>query len=155
MSKIFGGSKSKSESSNRSYDELLSAYRPLINQATGANQSALALLGGDSTGFDAYKDATGFDFELQRGLGALQSDAATRGIFRSGARDKAIMEYGNNLQNSYAQNYINSLLGISGQGLQAGGVLAGAGGRSTATSSSNRGLASLIGGAGALAAGGK
>ena len=145
MSKIFGGSKSKSTSENTNNQLITNAYKPLIDQGIGANNNILALLGGDASGFNKYKEATGFNFNLSRGVDGLDSNFAGRNLFRSGARDKAITDFGNNLQNNYAQQYIQSLLGISGQGLGAGQLVSGVGQRSDGSSSQNNGMSKFLG----------
>jgi hypothetical protein len=106
------------------------------------------LLGGDTSGFQSYKDATGFDFMTEQGSRGITGNAAARGLLRSGATGKALANYGNQMQNQYAQNYINQLLGLGQLGLGAGGLLAQAGQTSTSTSKSRSkpGLGGLIGG---------
>ena len=142
MSGIFGGSKSRSRNTNK--DVINSAFAPLMGQAATANNQISALLGGDASGFNRFKDATGFDFELMRGMDNVGSSFSGRNVFRSGARDKAIAEFGAGINNRFAQQYIQALLGQSGQALGAGQLVAGAGQESTSTSSP--GLGSLIGG---------
>lgn len=141
MSKIFGGSKSKSENTNNQL--ITNAYKPLIDQGVAANNNIFSFLSGDTAGFDKYKKATGFDFNMFRGMDKLGSEFSGRNVFRSGARDKAALEFGQNLQNNSAQMYINSLLGVSGQGLGAGGLVAGTGQRSE--SKSYEGVGKFIG----------
>lgn len=148
MSKIFGGSKSKSTNTNK--NTINTAFQPLLGQAVASNNQANTLLGGDATGFNKFKDAVGYDFELNRGLDTIGSASAGRGVFRSGARDKAIQEFGQGLNSRFAQQYLQSLLGMSGQALGAGQLVAGAGQEST--SSSKPGIGGLIGGAASGAA---
>lgn len=150
MSKIFGGSKSKSTNTNKGV--VTSAFSPLMGQAVSSNNSISALLGGDTTGFDQFKNATGFDFEMFRGMDQLGSASSGRGVFRSGARDKAVAEFGGNLNNRFAQQYLQTLLGQGQQALGAGQLVAGAGQEST--SKSKPGIAQFLGqAAGAAAAG--
>ena len=148
MSSIFGGSKSKSVNTNKGI--VTNAFQPLLGQTASANQSINDLLSGNATGFNKFKDATGFDFEMFRGVDNLGSQFAGRNVYRSGARDKAIMEFGNGLQNRFAQQYLQSLLGQANQGLAAGQLVAGVGQQST--SKSKPGIGNLIGGAASLAA---
>lgn len=149
MSSIFGGSKSKSSSSNRAYDQLSSAFSPMFGQATGAANQIQALLGGDSSGFNAYKDATGFNAMTEQGSRGITNNAAAKGLLRSGASGKALVNYGNTMQNQYAGNYIQQLLGLGGMGLQAGGLVGGAGQTSTSTSKSKPGIGGFLGQVGA------
>jgi hypothetical protein len=141
MSGILGGSKSKSSNTNKNV--ITNAFSPLLGQAVDSNNRVNALLSGDATGFNKFKQATGFDFELARGMDQLGSQFSGRNVFRSGARDKAIQEFGNNVQNRFAQQYLQSLLGQSGQAMGAGQLIAGVGQEST--SRSKPGIGSLVG----------
>lgn len=150
MSGIFGGSKSKSVNTNKGV--VTSAFQPLLGTAVTANQGITDLLGGNATGFNKYKDATGFNFDMFRGIDKIGSASSGRGVFRSGARDKAVMEFGNELQNRYAQQYLQTLLGQSGQALGAGQLIAGVGQQSS--SKSKPGIGGFLGGLASGAASG-
>lgn len=143
MSSIFGGSKSKSKNVNNSL--VTNALSPLLGQAVSANRQVTDFLGGDATGFNKFKDVAGFDFELLRGLDQIGSASSGRGVFRSGARDKAIQEFGQGLSGRFAQQYIQSLLGQGQQGLGAAGAIANVG--QEQTSKSKPGIGSFLGGA--------
>lgn len=145
MSSIFGGSKSKSRNTNK--DVITSAFQPLLGQAVTANNQVSALLGGDATQFNKFKDAVGYDFELNRGLDNLGSQFAGRNVFRSGARDKAIQEFGQGLNNRFASQYLQSLLGQGQMGMNAGQLVAGVGQEST--SRSKPGIGGMLGQIGA------
>jgi hypothetical protein len=142
MSKIFGGSKSRSFNTNR--DAVTSAFSPLFGQATTAGNQLQSFLGGDTSGFDRFADAAGFDFELGRGMDTLNSNFGGRGTFNSGARDKALLEFGQGLKGRFADQYMRSLLGQSEMGLNAGNLVANVGQENR--SSSSPGLGGLIGG---------
>lgn len=154
MSKIFGGSTEKSSRSNRAFDQINSAFSPMFGQASGAADKIAALLGGDTSGFNAYKDATGFDFMAEQGSRGITGNKAASGLLRSGSTGKALANYGNQMQNQYAQNYIQQLLGLGNMGLQAGSLVAGAGETATSSGKKKPGLGGLIGGGLSLAAGG-
>ncbi len=142
MSSIFGGSKSKSKNVNNSL--ITNALSPLLGQAVNANNRANAFLGGDTAEFSKFAEAAGMPFEAMRGVDALGSQFAGRNIFRSGARDKAIAEFGQGLSSRFAQQYLQSLLGQGQQGLSAGQLIAGVGQEST--SKSKPGIGGMIGG---------
>lgn len=150
MSKIFGGSKQKStsSSSNQAYDYIKNTFSPLTSYAGTGAEGISRLLGGDSSGFDAYKKATGFDGLIQEGSRGITGNAAAGGLLRSGGTGKALVNYGNTMQNQYADNYLQRLLGLSGLGMNAGQLISGAGNvsNSTQTSKSKPGLGGLIGG---------
>lgn len=145
MGSIFGGSKSKSTSSNQAYGTLSTAFSPLLGYAQQGAQGLAALLGGDTSGFEAYKRATGFDAAAETGSRGITGNAAASGLLRSGSTSKALQSYGTNLQNQYSQNYLDNLLSLANTGLQAGNVLSGAGATSTSTSKSKSGLGGLVG----------
>lgn len=154
MGKLFGGSSQKSSStstsSNRAYDDINRIFSPVTGMAgTGANALS-ALLSGDSSGFDAFKNATGFDWQAEQGSRGITGNAAAKGLLNSGSTGKALVSYGNNIQNQFANNYMDKLLQQAQLGLQAGGLISGAGNVSSSTSSSSGsskpGLGGLIGG---------
>lgn len=157
MSSIFGGSKQKSSasSSNKSYDFIKNTYSPLTSMAgTGAN-ALQALLSGDTSGFESYKKATGFDAAAEAGSRGITGNAAASGLLRSGSTAKALQAFGNNMQNQYANNYMDRLLAQAGLGFQAGNLISGAGQTSTSTSSgkSKNGIGGFLGSlAGGIAA---
>lgn len=159
MSKIFGGSKSKSTqqstssstSSNRAYDTIANNYAPIGQQALHSGIGARdAILGG---GFDEYKRQGGFDFQMHQGLNNLLGNYGGRGVVRSGAAMKALERFGTGLSNAYLNDYLNQQMGQAQLGAGLGQLLAGAGGVSSAqsqstgqsTSRSSPGLGGFIG----------
>jgi len=145
MGKIFGGSKSKSKSYNRSYDQINSAFSPLFGYAGQGAGGLAALLGGDSSGFDAFKKATGFDATAEMGSRGITGNKAASGLLRSGSTAKALQAYGDTIQNQFASDYMNKLLGLSGIGMQAGGLVTQAGQVSESKSKSKPGLGGFLG----------
>lgn len=146
MSKIFGGSKSKSVSENKAFPAISSAFSGLFPYAQEGASGISALLRGDTSGFNNYKNATGFDFASEQGSRGITGNAAARGLLRSGSTGKSLVEYGNNLQQTYADNYLNKLLGLAGLGINAGSLVTSAGNTQTQTEKSKPGLGGLIGG---------
>lgn len=149
MSKLFGGSRSKQTSENQAYGDIKNTFNPLTQYAGQGASAISALLSGDASGFNKYKDATGFDFASEQGSRGITGNAAASGLLRSGSTDKALVNYGQGMQNQYANNYIQQLLGLSGLGFNAGNLIAGAGNKSTATSKSKPGLGGFLGQIGA------
>lgn len=150
MSKIFGGSKSKSVNSNKGV--VTSAFQPLLGQAATSNSQLSDFLGGDSSQFQKFAQAAGYDFERARGEDQLGSAFAGRNVFRSGARDKALLEFNQGLSGRYAQQFIQSLLGQTQSSLGAGSLVGNVGQEST--SKSKPGIGQFLGqAAGAAAAG--
>lgn len=149
MSAVFGGKKatSKQESGNKSYDYIKETFSPLTEYAGTGAEGLAKLLSGDASGFNAYKGATGFDQLIQDGSRGITGNAAAGGLLRSGGTGKSLANYGNMMQNQYADNYMQRLLGLSGIGTNAGQLITSAGQYSTGSSKSKEkpGLGKFIG----------
>lgn len=158
MSSVFGGSKQKSSSSssNQAYGDILQNYGGLQNEATTGTNALNALLSGDASGFNAYKNATGFNAAALQGSQGITGNAAASGLLRSGSTGKALQSYGDNLQNQYASQYTSGLLNQANLGFQAGSLISGAGStsQSSGSSSTKPGISKLIGQGMAMYAGG-
>lgn len=143
MGKLFSGS-TKQKQTNSAYGQINTALTPVLN-ATGAGVGGMqALLGGDSTGFDAYKKATGFDATAEMGSRGITGNAAAKGLLRSGSTGMALQNYGQTLQNQYAGDYMDGLGGVSDLGLKAGALIGDTATKKT-TSRKKPGLASIAG----------
>lgn len=145
MGGIFGGSKSSSTTSNKAYDYLKGQFGPVTGYA-GQGASAISkFLGGDSSGFNLFKRATGFDAASEVGSRGITGNAAAAGMLRSGGTSKALQAFGNQMQNQYAGNYLQQLLGLSGLGMNAGQLIGNAGQTTTSKSSSKNGIGGFLG----------
>lgn len=82
-----------------------------------------------------FQTTPGYQFRMDEGSKALDRSAASRGLLRSGAQQKAITDFGQNIASEEYGNYFNNLLKVSGLG-------------SEAASSGNSTSASLTQGAG-------
>lgn len=134
---LFGGSKNSSTSSNKAYDYL----KDQLGGAIGQGTNFLGRLGDElSDGFEGFKKKAGFNFQLGEGLRGISGTGAASGLLRSGGTGKALMTFGNNLQSGMYGNYLDRLSGMSNQGLQAAGILAGAGQESTSKGKSSNGV---------------
>lgn len=131
-----GISKSSSKSGNKAYDAISGSLSGALPYVTQGGAGVSALLGGDTSGLDKYKAATGFNQTLSRGLQGITGAGAARGLLRSGSTGKAFMSYGQELQNQSAQDYIKNLLGLGQLGLGAAGVMSDAGKYSSSKSKS-------------------
>src|SRR3546814_2438654 len=76
MSSVFGGSKQKSSSSNRAFDSINKSFSPLFSQATDSANEIGSFLGGDTSGFNLFKKATGFDAASETGSRGITGNAA-------------------------------------------------------------------------------
>lgn len=137
LGSLFGGSKNSSTSSNKAYDFLQNTLGGAVTSGT----NFFNRLGDElSGGFDDFKKKAGFNFQLGQGLRGITGTGAAGGLLRSGGTGQALVDYGNKLNSTMYGNYLDRLGSLSGQGLQAAGVLAGAGGESTSKGSSNGGI---------------
>lgn len=153
MGSIFGGSKQKSSSSNQAYGTINNWAQPLLGYANQGAQGLAALLGGDTSGLNNYKSATGFDRTLSTGMQNITNAGAAKGLLRSGATSKALVNYGQQLEDQTAGSYMDRLLGLSGIGSNAANILSGAGQTSQSSGKSKNGIGGFLGSAaGAIAA---
>lgn len=153
MGSIFGGSKQKSSSANQAYGTINNAFSPLLGYASQGAQGISDFLGGNTSGFDKYKEATGFNTQMGQGLQNITNAGAAKGLLRSGASGQALVKYGNDLTQQSAGSYIDKLLGLAGLGNTAGNILTNAGQTSQSTSKGKNGIGGFLGSAaGAVAA---
>jgi len=136
---LFGGSKSESSSqsqqssSNRAWDVLKDPLTGMTSGGANAFGQLSDILG---RGFDDYKKNAGFDFALNRGQQGITGNAAARGLLNSGSTAKALAEFETGLGSQMYNNWLDRLNGAAQTGIGASGVLTGAGGISSGTSSS-------------------
>jgi hypothetical protein len=125
MSSIMGGS--KSSQGNYAYKDISNALKPSLGYVTQGGDAISSLLGGDATGFNKFKDATGFDWQAEQGSRGVTNNAAANGLLRSGSTGKSLVNYGNQIQNQFADSYLMKQLGLAGLGTNAAQVLGSAG----------------------------
>lgn len=147
MSKIFGGSKQKSESKNLAFPQIQQTFSPTMQYANQGAGGVAALLGGDSSGFNKYLDATGFDFMSDRGSRGIVANQAAKGLLRSGSTGQRLVEFGEGIRQNFANQYLQNLFGLSDVGLKAGGLLAQAGQTSQSSGRSKPGIGGFLGAA--------
>lgn len=168
MSAIFGGSKSKQKSQsqqtsqsqtyNQAYPWAQQTYNPVVQQGNSALDLVSKLLSGGAAGDAAlsqYKDSAGFRTTLDSGSQAITNNRAARGLLGSGSTLRRLTQFGQDTAQKYFTDYITKLLGLGSAGLQAGGLITGAGqvgtsasqgtSSSSGSSSSTGGLAALLG----------
>jgi len=75
-------------------------------------------------GFQNYLDSAGYRTQMKGGIDALNSNAAARGMLKSGATLKATQRFGSGLGQQYFNNYIGQLNSQAGYGMQADQTLA-------------------------------
>jgi hypothetical protein len=99
--------------------------------AAGGYVNDLLGIGGDpaaaAKAFDTFQGSTGYKYQLDQGLGAVNSNAYARGMGDSGATLKALQDRGNSIAQGSFQTYLSNLQGVSNQGTGAASSLAGVG----------------------------
>jgi hypothetical protein len=132
-------SQSSSSTANQAYGTLNNAFSPVLDQTANSGnfiQQLLGMQGGDQANdaFQKYLGSTGYQFQQQQGANAITNNAATHGLLHSGSTLKALSDYGQNTGAGYFNNFLQQLLGLGTQGIQAGQVLGGAGNTSQSQS---------------------
>jgi hypothetical protein len=143
---LFGGSQQQFQSQSNSYNQ---AY-PYLQQALGGNVSngsnagnqlanMLGLNGSpaQATGFNNFRNSTGYQFGLNQGIQSITGNAATQGLLNSGSTLKALDTYGQNYANTQYGNYTSLLNNLLGAGNTSASVIGGAGNVYNSSSSSS------------------
>lgn len=111
------------------YDKASGNLSPFIQNGTGASNllaEAYGLRGQTALGqssLEAFRNSPDYQFALKGGSEALDNSAAAKGGALGGNQIRAQTEYGQGLATQNLQNYFQRLSGMSGQGIQAGGIL--------------------------------
>ena len=79
------------------------------------------------TAAEIIRETPGYQFQLDRGLEAINSNAYARGLGQSGATYKALQQFGDGLAQNYYQQYLSNTMAVANQGYGAAGAIAGAG----------------------------
>lgn len=127
-----------------------------FGQAEGREIGSVGGTGGagGNAAFQNYLDSAGYKTQLNSGIDALNSNAAARGMLKSGATLKATQRFGAGLGQQYFNNYIGQLMNSANMGLAADQTLAGAytgtaqgaaGAQQTATSNAGQAVGGAIG----------
>lgn len=155
MSAIFGGSKSKQESSqqsenfsnqqstsqsqsqsgNQAFPWLREAFGSLAPNATAGMDGINAFLSGDFSGLQKYKQGAGYDQATANAGRGVTANGAAAGLLNSGSLGKALTAAQSGLDNQYANNYLDTLMKKIGIGTGAGQLISGAGGFNNSNSS--------------------
>jgi len=144
LSTLFpGGSKS---ANNQAYPFLQGQLGSSVGYVPQAGDAISKFLSGDTSGFDAYKNNTGFNFALSQGLKGVTGAEAAKGLLRSGSAGQAFQNYGQNLEQQSAGDYLQQLLGLGNLGLGAAQTIDSAGQQSQEEEHKG-GLLGLVGGA--------
>lgn len=109
---------------------------PLNEQILGAGGRASdlrsSLLGltdpvAGQAALEAFQRGTGFQNRLKTGREAITGGAATQGLLESGGTLKGLNRFGQDLAQTSFNQFLSQLGDVTGQGIQAGGIISGAG----------------------------
>jgi hypothetical protein len=136
-----------SSSSNTNNDLIKSTYGGSMADGTAATGNLSALLtgkgdtAGAQAGYNNYLQNAGYQPAMTELSRDITGQGAASGLLNSGSTAEALQSRGAELNHSFYNNYLQQLSGLSGLGLQAGGLVANAGQKSQ----SNGGGPSTIG----------
>jgi hypothetical protein len=116
---------------------------------TGANQIAEA--GGVQAGYNNYLQNAGYAPAMRDLSRNITGQGAASGLLQSGSTAKALQTRGTELNQQFFNNYLQQLSGLSGLGLQAGGLVANTGQTSKSAGGSPSTLGSIASTVGGLA----
>jgi hypothetical protein len=132
--KAAGAAKSASSAANKRLAAADAKNRELLNpfvqrgNTAGGNLNALLGIGGDPAAaekaFGQYKDSTGYDFTLQSGADAINTNKAVSGLLQSGSTLKANQQFGQNLGRQFFGDYLGYLGNQQATGVNAANGLA-------------------------------
>lgn len=120
--------------------------------SSGANTvgnvaNGIAEAGGAQAGYNGFLQQAGFAPAMRQMTQATTGQGAASGLLRSGTTANRLQTRGTELNSQMFNNYLSQLSNLSGLGLQAGGLVANAGQRSTGGRPSTLGsIASAAGG---------
>lgn len=115
----------------QTYDSNMALIQPEIDHgsAAAAELQGFLGLGGDPAKIQAalqiYLGSTGYQFDRQQGLDAVEQSKAAEGMYNSGAAEKALDAYGAGLAQTYGQAYASDLAGVAQRGAGAINALTG------------------------------
>ncbi|HZL00965.1 MAG TPA: hypothetical protein VFC47_13825 [Caulobacteraceae bacterium] len=128
--------------------------QPYIDSGDTANTALQGFLGlgGDpaatSKAFNDYLNSTGYQFNVDQGIAAIDQNKAASGLLNSGSTLKALDAYGTGEAQQYGQQYVGDLQNVAQTGVSATNALAGQGSNyANAVSSNNNSAATNQGNA--------
>lgn len=163
--------KTKAVATNLNKDLITNTYSPQMQQGVGATNFLSQLLGvspgavasgantvgnvangvaeagGAQAGYNNYLQQAGYAPAMRQLAQGVTGQGAASGILNSGSTAKALQSRGTELNQSFFNNYLQQLAGLSGLGLQGGSLVSGAGQGTPVTKPSTIGsIASTVGG---------
>lgn len=123
----------KSSSQNVNNSLITSTYTPQAQAGVGATNVLQSLLTGQGDtqaaqqGYNSYLKNAGYSNALQQLQKGVVGQGAASGLLNSGATQNRLLTRGAELNQGFFNNYLQNLNGLSGLGLQAGGLIANTG----------------------------
>lgn len=117
----------------------------------GTAANGVAEAGGAQAGFNNYLQNAGYAPAMRQLSQNVTGQGAASGLLRSGATAQALQTKGTELNQGMFNNYLQQLTGLSGLGLQAGGLVSNAGQKSQSTGGGPSTLGSIASTVGGLA----
>lgn len=147
----------KSSSQNINNQLIKDTYGGQMQQGVGATNFLSQLLGvspssgQEQAGFSNYLQQAGYAPAMRQLSQGITGQGAASGLLRSGATAKALQSRGAELNQGFFNNYLQQLAGLSGLGLQGGGLVANTGQQSTSKGGSPSTLGSIASTVGGIA----
>lgn len=117
----------------------------------GTAANGIAAGGGAQQGYNNYLQMAGYAPAMRQMAQGVTGQGAASGLLNSGATAKALQTRGAEINQGFFNNYLQQLAGLSGLGLQAGGLVANTGQKSTSTGGSPSTLGSIASTVGGIA----
>jgi hypothetical protein len=134
----------------QTYESNKALIQPAVDRgnAAGDELNGFLGLGGDpaktQAAFNTYLASTGYQFNRQQGLDAVNQSKASQGLFNSGSTLEALDNYATGEANQYGQQYVGDLSGVANTGEGAVNALAGAATNNANAQSSNNNSAATV-----------
>lgn len=146
ITSTYGGQMNQGVGATNFLAQLLGVSQPTMDRV-GGGLNQIAEAGGADAGYQNYLQRAGFAPAMRQLSQGITGQGAAAGLLNSGSTAKALQTRGAELNNQFFNNYMQQLAGLSGLGLQAGGLVANTGQKETGKQASTAGtIASTIGG---------
>lgn len=121
--------RSKQRSTNMEQRWVNDNFKPVAENLLAGGAEGLGnvrdfLTGADTTGFEQYRDSSGYQNIFNEAMRGVTSNAAARGLLSSGAMVRTAQDRAGQLAQQQYDNYLQRLMGVS-QAQLAGGMNAG------------------------------
>ncbi|MBA3831667.1 MAG: tail fiber domain-containing protein [Chthoniobacterales bacterium] len=117
--------------------------------AVGNAANGVATAGGANPGYSQYLQNAGYAPAMRQLSQSVTGQGAAAGLLNSGTTARALQSRGADLNQGFFNNYLQNVNTVAGNGLQAGGLIANTGQKSTSTGGSPStvgSIASTVGG---------